>query len=330
MVDENEKFNSAAFTTTQKEPDRQHAALKAARFGEQLIESVRAGAVGVVEELVGPGSRAALALDLFGLALFRLDLRLDDPRENGLLAPYDLQIESEIALLEVGVVLAQEATEPGGRGHLTRLFGSGIVLRSDSGSENGWLVEEVLPINADGQLRPDDPSDRLILETYQGQRHLDLRYERLDSVESLFLEQMQAQAGRFNLEELFNAVRLWRDFRAGTEWAGGGPEWAAAVEYLITLFDYHFGEVEELVVRYETRVEAITDSAREIAEVLRVTQFDDRYSVHPDPIAHYRTLFGELGIDPHRDEKLRLTAERSQVFDTVEVPPDDDDFWGPS
>jgi hypothetical protein len=304
------------------------AALQAAKLGENLIAAVRAGQQEKIAGWLAPGSTAALALEIFGLGLFRLDLRLDDPRENGQLAPYDLQIEQEIALLELGVVTALPAQE-GERPHLTRLYGSSLLLSPALESEFGWLIEDILPVNADGQLRATDPADALILKTHQGYSPLPLRRDNLDKTEIRFLEQMQNQPGRFNLEEQFNAVRLWRDFKAAESGLTNRPEWAAAVEYLITIFDYHAAEAEELAPRYQISAESLTDSAREVAATLGVTQFDDRYSIHPDPIAHYRQLFGELGINPHRDEQLRLTAERSKVFDRVEVPPDDDDFWGP-
>jgi hypothetical protein len=305
------------------------AALEMARLGERLVAGVRDSQVEEVAGLLAPGSPAALTLEVFGLALWRLDLRLDDPREQGQLAPYALQVEPEVALLELGVVAALP-TEDSGRNHLTRLFGSGLVLRAAPAAEAGWLIEDVLPVTAGSQLRPDDATDQLILETHQGHKPLPLRRERLSQVEVGFLEQMQAQPGRFNLEEQFNAVRLWRDFQGRSSLVdiSYGPEWAAAVEYLITLFDYHTVEVEEVALRYGVSAEAVTDCARELAATLRVTQFDDRYSIHPDPIAHYRQLFVELGINPERDEAARLAAEGNQVFDSIEVPPDDEDFWG--
>ncbi len=292
-----------------------------AGLGARLVAGVRAGAIEEVAGLLLPNSPAALALELFGLTLFRLDLRLDDPRENGQLAPYDLQLDTETAWLELGRVNRQAD-------HLTRLFGSGLVLRPASESEIGWLIEEILPLNADGQFRDEDDFDRRILETHQGFHPLPLRLEKLDEIESIFLEQMQTKPGHFNLEELFNAVRLWRDYRAVASALIPDPAWAAAIEYLISLFDYHTADLEDFARRYAVTSEAVTDHAREIAQTLRVTQFDDKYSIHADPIAHYRELFGELGIDPSRDEKVRLAASRNQIFDSVEVPPDDEDFWG--
>jgi hypothetical protein len=317
----------------------QLAAQEAARLGEALVLAVRQSNLALVEQLVAPGSPAGWSVYLFGLALLRLDLRLDDPREQGQLKPYDLQIEPEAALLDLGIIQPLEQGEianPPERPHLTRLFGSSLVLRQASAGEYGWQVEEVLPVNSNGRLNPNDPTDLHIMEVHRGEAALPLRLEKLSPVEKLFLARLQGQAGRFNLEELYNAVRLWQDFRERT-----GPEdleiidslspagWAAGVEYLITLFDYHQADPDGLGQAYGISTESVTDRARELAFTLRVTQFDDRYSIHPDPIGHYKALFGELGINPKRDEKL-LAAQRNSVFDSVEVPPDDDTFFGPS
>lgn len=328
---ENEQPNSG---------DLQRAAQEAARLGEALVLAVRQSRLNLVKTLVAPESAAGWSVRLFGLALLRLDLRLDDPREQNRLKPYDLQIEPGVALLELGVIstLEVEATQDSEeRRHLTRLFGSSLVLRQAPGSEYGWLVEEVLPANSNGQLRPADPTDARIIAAHQGKTALPLRLETLDPVEKIFLGKMQGQAGKFNLEELYNAARLWQDFlkQAAAEEltfisSREPAEWAGGVEYLVTVFDYHQADADELGALYGITAENLTDRARELAFTLKVTQFDDRYSIHPDPVGHYRALFGELGINPKRDDKL-LEARRKNIFNSIEdVPSDDDTFFGPS
>ncbi|HEX2915994.1 MAG TPA: hypothetical protein VH186_34850 [Chloroflexia bacterium] len=334
MAHSNEDHSAPA--TGPHSPNVQLLAQEAARLGETLVAAVRAGQLGFVETLLLPGGPAFQAVRLFGLDLLRLDLRLDDPREEGRLAPYDLQIEPEMALLELGVLstLPPENDEPRARPHLVRLFGSSLVLSRVPGSEYGWLVEEILPVNAGGQLRPGEASDDRIIAAHQGKAPLPLRREKLDPVEALFLEGMQA-ADSYNLAELFNAVRMWGDFCHLEELSSAGLDrqssaaWAAAVEYLINLFDTHKAEPENMAARYEVQPEIVTDRAREIAQTLRATQFDDRYSIHPDPIGHFREVFGELGINPNKDEKTQQALLNSKVFDSIEVPPDDEDFFGP-
>ncbi len=301
----------------------------AAQRGEEFVAAVRANEAVAVKKMLAAKSSAAYLLDMFGLALFRLDLRLDDPREKNRLAPYDLQIEGQVALLELGVLepLEVEGSEGEQHEHFRRLFGSSLLLSF----EEEWRVTEVLPFNSDGQLDVQKADDKLIIETHQGKRRLPRQAENLDGVEQLFLEKMQEQAGRFNLEEMINALRLWRDFKLKNEArpTGKTEAWAAGVEYLITLFDYYEVESKTIAKFYGKDNAAVIKRAREIAQTLNVTQFDDRYSMHPDPVAHYRKLFGELGIKPERDEQIRLARERGRVFDTIEVPPDDDDFFGP-
>ena len=314
----------------------QLAAQEAARLGEALVLAVRQSNLALVEQLVAPGSAAGWSVRLFGLSLLRLDLRLDDPREQGQLKPYDLQIEPKLALLELGVIRPLDGDETTERPHLTRLFGSSLVLGQVPGSEYGWLVEEVLPVNSNGQLHPTDPTDLNIIEVHQGKTALLLRLEKLSPVEKIFLKQMQSQSGKFNLEELYNAARLWQDFRESSTPENlalvdslDPAEWAAGITYLITLFDYHQADLDEVSQAYGIPAESLADRARELAFTLRVTQFDDRYSIHPDPIGHYRALFGELGINPKRDEKL-LETQRKNIFNSIEVPPDDNTFFGPS
>ncbi|NWJ97710.1 MAG: hypothetical protein HXX20_18170 [Chloroflexi bacterium] len=295
----------------------------AAQQSEKFVASVRSNDITAIRALLAPASVAFYLLEIFGLALFRLDLRLDDPQEAGQLAPYDLQIEGEVALLELGVLepLKIEGVEDHQHSHLRRLFGSSLLLHFNQ----EWQIAEVLPFNSNSTLNPQNPTDKLILETHQGKKRLPLQLANLDETEQCFLKKMLKQAGRFNLEEAVNALRLWRDFKVKnvTPPNGKAKSWAAGVEYLITLFDFHQVELKTLVVRYTTGSTAILDQARELAQTLNVTQFDDRYSIHPDPIAHYRTLFGEIGVEQNK-------PKRNQVFDTIEeVPLDDEDFWGP-
>lgn len=318
----------------ESESAERKVALAAAVLGEALILALRARNGVEIEKILRPGGPAWLAFDIFGEEIFRLWLRLDDPQEQGLLAPYDLQIEGEVALLELGVVhrLQPEVGETTPeRSHLSRVFGSGILLTAQPQAAHGWLIEEVFPVNADGQLHQDNATDNRILAIVQGRAALPLREDRLDPIERAVLHAMQNQVGKFLLEELYNVIRLWRDFQAvwPEEAATNAPlRWAAGLEYLITVFDYHHANAEEIASRYKVDSEDVTDAAREIAAVLRVTQFDDRYSIHPDPVSHYRTLFQELGINPKRDDEV-AQANLNKVFDFVEVPPDDETFFGP-
>jgi len=302
----------------------QEQARAAAQLGADFIGAVRTGEVDWLASVVAPGSAAALQLEIFGVALFRIGLRLDDPEEQGKLAPYDFQFEGEVGLLELGVI----EPLPEGQGHLRRLFGSSLLLQATG---NGWQISELIPVNSDGNLHPNSPADHEVLAVYQGHKALPLQTANLDLVERLFLAKMQMQTGWFNLEELLNAVRLWRDYRAKqTVSKRQVASLAAAVEYLISLFDYFQVDSQEVAQRYATTTPALLNRSREIAQTLNATQFNDRYSIHPDPIAHYRQLFRDIGGAFDQEEIERARREYTKVFDTVEVPPDDLDFFGPN
>ncbi len=298
----------------------------AAQLGAEFIEAVRAQHLPSLSRLILPGSPAAMQQELFGGELFRVGLRLDDPREKGQLAPFEFQAEGEIGLLEVGVLepLAE------GQGHLRCIYGSSLLLRLQPG--DSWLLEELIPVNTGKGFNPADPADRLILEVYQGKRAIPLQTANLDRVEQLFLASMQNQDGHFNIQELLNAIRLWRDFKGKKpDYKSGKAQiWAAAVEYLISLYDYFKVDEAEVARHYSTTTPAMLRRVRELAQTLNATQFDDRYSIHPDPIAHYREVFAELGGRFNQEEMAKAARQFGQVFNTVEVPPDDADFFGPS
>lgn len=307
----------------------------AAVLGSEFIDAAKRGEAATLDTFFEAGSTAHLQFQIFGLPLVRLDLRLDDEREQGRLAPYDLQIEDTIGLLELGVLEAfvgedlSENNTTEERQHLRRIFGSSLLLGLNS-NKDGWRVVDILPVNSDGTLDLEDEADKHIAAAHRGEKVLELQTANLDEVEKQFLTSMQQQGGKFNLEEMVNAVRLWRDFnnRGDLSIAAEEPAWAAGVEFLITLFDYNKVDIAQIAAQYKLQVEAIEDCAREIAQNLNVSQFDDRYSLHPDPISHYKALFRELGVNPEKDDERKRKLD--QVFDTVEVPPDDTDFYGPS
>jgi hypothetical protein len=310
----------------------------AARLGVDFIAAVRHDFEAAVRALLVEDSPAKLAFDMFGTRLFRLDLRLDDPEEVNRLAPIDLQIDPQMALLELAVVVPLEQ----GEGHLKRLFGSGLLLQP-ADNEYGWLVLDVIPVNSDGGFREGNTLDEQILAVHQGRENLPLQTSGLSKVEQKFLSVMQSQNARFNLEELFNALRLWRGFTAALTvekspqskktvqaWERYPNSWAAAVEYLITLFDYFEVDEDALVKRYRTTATLVSNRYQEIAQTLNVTQFDDRYSIHPDPVTHYKSLFDDIGIDYRNKKQLRDDLLKGGIFNQVApIPEDDEDFFGP-
>ncbi len=317
--------------TDEKATDLNQLAQAAADLGVRLIVAARNEDAAALTQFFEPGSGAALLTELFGPKLVQVDLRLADAREQGQLTPYDFQLEGAVGLLELGVLeqLAVGETAGDGQPHLRRVFGSALLLHLNPAGD-GWLVADLLPVNSDGALDPTQASDNQILAVHRGEMLLPLQLARLDPVEKGLLTGMQKRHSHFNLEEMVNALRMWRDFKAqrGSTLLAMPQSWAAGVEYLITLFDFGEAEAELLAQAYNVETEEVENCAREIAQSLRANQFDDRYSLHPDPVQHYRALFKELGVQPERDEAISR-AQGQKVFDSVEVPPDDQDFFGP-
>lgn len=320
----NFQINRDAYKLRKQQRER---AQTAARLGSDFVVAVRNNLAAEVELLLAENSPARLAFDMFGTLLFRLDLRLADPQEAGKLAPYDLQIDPQMALLELAVLEPLEQ----GEGHVKRLFGSSLLLQPSAVTAYGWLILDVIPVNSDGTFSEDAETDQRILAVHQGREILPLQAERLSLIEHKFLSEMQGQNGRFNLEELYNALRLWRGYTALVSAEQATPNaWAAAVEYLITLFDYFEVNEDDLAHRYQVSQDILSNCYQEIAQVLKVTQFDDRYSIHPDPVAHYKTLFDDIGIDYRSKKQVRDDLLQGGMFNSVApIPDDDEDFFGP-
>ena len=288
-----------------------------AHIGAEFVLAVRTEAIDSINEMLLPGSPAALQFEIFGANLFGIALRLNDPSEQGQLAPFEFETQGNTGLLVLGVL------EP-------LSIGASLFLQQQLSGD--WLILEVLPGKPYAPLEPNVPAERAILDYYQGYASLPLLQEKLDPVERLFLKYMQGRDGLFNLEELLNAFRLWRDFRkkSGSGLKGSSASYAAAVEYLISLFDHFQVEGASVAKRYATSLSALQGRARLISQTLNATQFDDRYSIHPDPVAHYRQVFEDIGGRFNQHEMEEASNKYAEVFDTVEVSPDDTDFFGPT
>lgn len=296
---------------------KRQQAQAAARIGAAFVAAVRVGAIDPLKDMLLPGSSAAMQLEIFGATLFRIALRLDNPCEQGQLAPVEFEMQGNTSLLELGI-------SPG-----ATLAASLFLQNQPSGA---WLILEVLPGTPGAPLNPNESADCAVLNYYQGYASLPLLEGNLDPVERFFLKEMQGREGLFNLDELLNAFRLWRDFRkkSGSVLKGSSASYAAAVEYLISLFDRFQVEGATVAKRYSTTVSAMQGRARLIAHALNATQFDDRYSIHSDPIAHYRQVFEDIGGRFNQHEMEKAAQKYAGVFNTVEVSPDDTDFFGPT
>ncbi|NWJ48267.1 MAG: hypothetical protein HXX08_20620 [Chloroflexi bacterium] len=309
-----------------KRRQAQEQAQEVARIGAEFVMAVRTEAIDCLKDLLLPGSPAAMQLEIFGANLFRIALRLEDSSELGQLAPVEFETQGNTGLLVLGVLEPLEQ----GEGHLKCLLGASLFLQQQS--SGAWSILEVLPGTPGAPLDPNVLVERTVLDYYQGYASLPLQEGNLDPVERLFLKEMQGREGLFNLDELLNAFRLWRDFltKSGSVLKRSLTSYAAAVEYLISLFDRFQVEGATVAKRYSTTVSAVQGRARLIAHALNATQFDDRYSIHTDPIAHYRQVFEDISGRFNQHEMEKAAQKYAGVFNTIEVSPNDTDFFGPT
>ena len=255
-----------------------------AERSETFLDGLKDGQLG--SDMLADNSTAAVAHDLFELRLFGLVLRLDEAEREGLvLRPYDVQIEARVAMLELGAFAADEPM---------RRWGAGLLYLH---TPDGWRLADVLPIGAGGMLNPDDPAEAPIIAAYRTIGTLPIDSDGLDAVERALVAGM-ADDSAFNLEELVNGIRLWRDYiRRGGMTNGAPALWAAGIAYLIGLFDRRTVSYADTAAHYRVSADGVSRRARELADTLNATQFDDRYATRADPVAHYAEVFGEIGVN---------------------------------
>ena len=74
--------------------------------------------------------------------------------------------------------------------------------------------------------------------------------------------------------------------------------YAAAVEYVMTLFGFYGDSQVEIAERYGVSPSSISSKWHEIERALSLSQFDRRYSVHEDPGAGLETMLRQQGMEP--------------------------------
>jgi hypothetical protein len=121
--------------------------------------------------------------------------------------------------------------------------------------------------------------------------------EPLDEVEELFVEGMERSS--FGVPEIVRAVRMWREFKGRANPRYHRPEtYAAAVEYIMMLFGFYGDSQSTIAERYGVSASSISSNWREIESTLALSQFDGRYSVHPDPGAPLEAMLRQRGEKP--------------------------------
>ena len=123
-----------------------------------------------------------------------------------------------------------------------------------------------------------------------------LGHEPLDDVEGLFVPGMEDS--EFGVPEIVRAVRMWREFREKADPTYRRPEvYAAAVEYIMVLFGFYGDSQASIAERYGVSPSSVSSRWREIEDILGLSQFDSRYSVHEDPGAGLEAMLRARGED---------------------------------
>ena len=257
-----------------------------------VVERLIAGAVAedphTMRQLLLPGGQAADALDLFGVAVFDLLLKIVLGRER-------LGLVRAIEADEGQAVFVEYAwPEPGGGRGYTAVD---VVAVRLARAQAGWLVDEINPASADlplnsiratsvlagSQVMRDDgklPSEPWILPValYAGVLQLPLQPgAAADPVEAALLPGLQSRG--YGLLPQIYGRRLWRDFLAAARPELDRPAvWAAAVEFIMGE-QSNRAETQATVGRhYRAPLGGVSGRVKHIKRVLGIDGLDARYT----------------------------------------------------
>jgi hypothetical protein len=272
----------------------------------KLIQALRDQDALAVEHLLIPDSEAEWGFRLFGLGplLFMLYMHLECG--EFVLPRFARRRDSEV-LAEVGWVIGKD--EDGRAVYDPRRL-STVTLGA---GDESWGVADINPGPLDDPTTISKAQDALqramdlgtganplwfpwgvLTGAFQLKR---LGREPLDEVEELFVEGMERSS--FGVPEIVRAVRMWREFKGRADPLYHRPAtYAAAVEYIMVLFGFYGDSQSTIAERYGVSASSISSKWREIESTLALSQFDGRYSVHPDPGAPLEAMLRQRGEKP--------------------------------
>jgi hypothetical protein len=192
---------------------------------------------------LAPGSFVAIGLDLFGTDALRVPMGFAaEPQYLGLTA---IQVGEGLAVAELRGRNANEE----------EVSVCSLFLTSNA---DGWQVEDLWPVPADGDLQVEAIADPTRL-FYSGDLQLALRDEAsLDTVERQLVPSMQETGMGLHLLE--RAVHLWRSFKGAVAPDEGDPAaWAAGLHLAMELLDGNEPDVDAVAARYHVLGEAAID-----------------------------------------------------------------------
>lgn len=272
----------------------------------KLVQALRDRDELAVGSLLLPGSEADWGLRLFGMGplIFMLCMHLEC---DEFVLPRFARRGGPEVLAEVGWVTA---TDHQGRAQYDPRRLCTVTLRR---GDEGWAISGANPAPLDDPVTVNKAQDTLkgVVEQGEGANPLwfpwgvltgafqlkRLGKEPLDEVEELLVEGM-GESG-FGVPETVRAVRLWRDFAPGADLGRHRAEvYAAAVEYIMVLFGFYGDSQAAIAGRYGVSASSISATWREIESTLALSQFDPRYSVHPDPGVSLEAMLRQRGEEP--------------------------------
>ena len=271
----------------------------------ELVGALKKLDEGAVARLLLPESEAEWAFRLFGMGplLFLLFIHLEG--EEFVMPRFAGRGPREV-LAEVGWVTGVDEE---GRPKYDPRRVSTVKLQRYEGN---WRISNVSPGPLDREISVAEAQEALARAVQEGHGAEPLGFpwgvltgalqlkrlgrEPLDQVERLFVEGMDHS--EFGVPEIIRAVRLWRQFKERASPTYRRPEvYAAAVEYVMTLFGFYGDSQVQIAERYGVSPASVSSKWHEIERTLSLSQFDPRYSVHEDPRAGLEAMLRRLGMD---------------------------------
>lgn len=192
------------------------------------------------------GSFVAIGLDLFGTDALRVPMGFAaEPQYLGLTS---IQVGEGLAVAEL-------------RGRNASDEEVSVCSLFLSGNAGGWQVEDLWPVQADGDLQVEAIAEPTRL-FYSGDLQLALRDDaRLDPVERQLVPGMQGTGMGLHLLE--RGVHLWRSYREAVAPDEGEPAaWAAGLHLAMELLDGTEPDIDAVAAQYnvpgESAIERFT------------------------------------------------------------------------
>ena len=289
----------------------------------ELLRALKDQDERAIAPLLMPDSEAGWSFRLFGMGplIFLLYMHLEN--DEFVVARFGRRGSQEV-FAEVGWVTG---VDDDGRARYDPRRVSTVKMQRH---ETEWRVNDVNPAPLDKPISVSQAQEALrqVVEEGRGREPLwfplgvltgafqlkRLGHEPLDDVEGLFVPGMEDS--EFGVPEIVRAVRMWREFRERAHPTYRRPEvYPAAVEYIMVLFGFYGDSQASIAHRYGVSPSSVSSRWREIEDILGLSQFDSRYSVHEEPGAGLEAMLRGRGEEPPPAVPLG-TGRGARQYDT--------------